>query len=73
MDVTSKREVTVNVALNEREAKILGCLIGCLSSKDAEEMITDRSLDFAKWINKFEYREMEEFCTHLYDSLHDLF
>lgn len=72
MDITSKREVSVTITFNEREAYLLTCLIGALSPVDAEEIIK-RGLNFDAWIGELKPREVLDFTGSLYDGLFDLF
>lgn len=69
MEIRSvKKEVTVTITLNEREAKILACLIGAMNPLEAEVTI-QRGIYFSEWIGKLENREITEFTGNLYDEL----
>lgn len=72
MNIAAKREMTITLTLNEREGKLLTCLIGALSPNDAEAAIR-RGLNFDEWIGKLENREVVEFTGNLYDGLEPLF
>lgn len=67
-----KDEIIVTLILSEREAKMLGCLIGAMSPKDAEHIISTQSMDFARWLGKIEDREVITFTGDLYDGIHNL-
>ncbi len=64
-----KDEKVVTLILSEREAKVLGCLIGTLSATEAERLITTQSMDFGRWLGKLEDREVVRFVESLYDNL----
>jgi hypothetical protein len=72
MQIKSKNEITVTVTMDEREAKILACLIGALSPMDAEAAV-QRALHFNEWVGKLQNREVVELTGELYDSLYNIF
>ena len=72
MKIGHKKEVTVTIELNDREAKIIACLIGALSPKEMEDAIK-RGVNFDRWIGELEYREVINVTGILYDTLYDIF
>lgn len=71
MKIGHEKKVTVTLILDDREAKILACLLGAIVPKEAEETIM-RSVQYEEWIGKLEYREVTNFTGLLYDSLYDV-
>lgn len=49
MNVRSSKEVTYVLTFTEREAKMLGCLIGALSPLDTGDWIK-KGLNYSKWL-----------------------
>lgn len=72
MNISSNKEVMVTIMLNEREAKLLTCLLGAMSPTEAEETI-QRGIHFSEWIGKLERREVVEFTGIMYDTLYEQF
>ncbi len=67
-----KDELVVTLILSEREAKILGCLIGAMSPREVEDILAGRSHDFDRWLGKLESREVVTFTGNIYDGLFDI-
>lgn len=72
MEISSvRKELLVTINLNEREAKILACLIGALNPLEAEAAI-QRGINFSEWIGKLENREVTDFTGNLYEDLYEI-
>lgn len=67
MNVSHKTERIVTITLEEREAKLLMCLIGALSPLDAEKLL-DNSIHVSE-VLPLGQREMVDFTGNLYDGL----
>lgn len=66
-------ETVVVLELGEREAKLLGCLIGAMSPTEAEDIIRDRSLNFDNWVGELKPREIVELTGNIYDNIYNIF
>lgn len=72
MDIRSNREVTVTITFSEREAKLLTCLLGAISPKDAEDTIK-RGIYYKQWIGTVVPGEVSDFTGNLFTILSGLF
>lgn len=73
MNVSSNKEITVTLTLNEREAKLLTCLMGALHPEEAEGIIK-RSIYFHQWFGTLTNKEeVPKFNGTLFNALSDLF
>lgn len=72
MNVSANKEVTVTLTFNEREAKLLTCLLGATSPTDAEATIK-RAIYYSEWLGKLKNTEVSDFTSTLYEALYELF
>lgn len=70
MEASVNKQITVTLIMEDREAKLLACLIGAASPKEIQEIIL-RGMYFEEWIGELGSREVTTFTGNLYDALYE--